>query len=55
MLMIVTTVGMLVLGARLLNNGQYKLRSRIYYVMLAVGSVLCLLQLNYWNLIGFNY
>ncbi|MDH4090886.1 MAG: beta-lactamase family protein [Cyclobacteriaceae bacterium] len=55
LLMIVTTVGMLVLGARLLNNDQYKMRSRIYYVMLTVGSVLCLLQLSYWNLIGFNY
>jgi CubicO group peptidase (beta-lactamase class C family) len=54
-LVILTTLFMWIMGFRLLSNKRYSLRARLYYMALCFISVLALVQLNYWNLIGYNY
>ncbi|MGE0773409.1 MAG: serine hydrolase domain-containing protein [Cyclobacteriaceae bacterium] len=54
-LMIATTLLMFVFLFRLFLDTDYKLRSRLYYLLLCLVSVAALWQLNYWNFLGFNY
>jgi hypothetical protein len=52
---ILTTVAMCIFFFRSFANNRYSVMSRFYYAILCVVSLLALWQLNYWNLIGFNY
>lgn len=55
LIMIPFTGIMLVLMVGLLLSNRYKTRSKLYYILLSLTSVLALWQLNYWNFIGFHY
>jgi len=52
---IVTTVVMCIFYFRVIGNKRYSLSNRLYYGVLCITSILALWQMNYWNLIGFNY
>ncbi len=52
---IITTIAMCFLLIRLWMNSRYRLINRLCYGVLCVISWLAIWQLNYWNLIGFNY
>jgi CubicO group peptidase (beta-lactamase class C family) len=55
LLMIVTTLGMLVLGGAIVQKKNYSWVTRLAYILLTLISLAFLWQLNYWNFIGFNY
>jgi CubicO group peptidase (beta-lactamase class C family) len=54
-ILIVTTLTMLFLWVRFVQDHVYRLRSKILYAMLCLINILALWQLNYWNFVGFNY
>lgn len=54
-LIMITTVLMVVFIIRNITNHHYSLWVRICYTGLCLISLMALWQLNYWNLIGFNY
>lgn len=53
--MIITTLLMFVFVVRNITNHRYSFMSRFIYLVLSLISVVALWQLNYWNLLGFNY
>jgi hypothetical protein len=53
--MIITTLLMFVFIVRNISNHHYSFMSRFIYLLLSLISVVALWQLNYWNLLGFNY
>ncbi|MDH4058903.1 MAG: hypothetical protein OEU76_09060, partial [Cyclobacteriaceae bacterium] len=55
LIMIVTTLGMILMAVILVGHKRYRLRGRIFYIVLCLASILALWQLNYWNLLGFYY
>ncbi|NJN43061.1 MAG: beta-lactamase family protein [Flammeovirgaceae bacterium] len=54
-IMLLSTFGMLLLTFGILGSSRYKTRSKLYYLLLSLSSVLALWQLYYWNFIGFNF
>lgn len=54
-LMMITTVFMVVFLIRNVTNSRYSVWGRMGYAVLCLTSLVALWQLNYWNLIGFNY
>jgi CubicO group peptidase (beta-lactamase class C family) len=52
---ILTTAAMVVMLLRSGTNKRHSLRARLFYTVICLTSALALWQLNYWNLIGFNY
>jgi hypothetical protein len=54
-ILIFTTAGMIIAWIGIVQHKVYSMRSRIFYALLCLVSLVALWQLNYWNFIGFNY
>ncbi|MBX2957042.1 MAG: beta-lactamase family protein [Cyclobacteriaceae bacterium] len=53
--MIVTTFGMLVMLIPVLRSNRFRVRSRLYYLILSLSGIASLWFLNYWNFLGFKF
>jgi CubicO group peptidase (beta-lactamase class C family) len=55
LLMIPATLIMVLFLVQMLRDHRYSRWSKTYYAWLTMVSILALVQLNYWNFLGFNY
>jgi hypothetical protein len=55
LLMIPSTLVMILFLVQMLRDHRYSRWSKTYYAWLTLVSILALVQMNYWNFLGFNY
>jgi hypothetical protein len=53
--MIPATLIMILFLVQMLRDHRYSRWGKTYYAWLTMVSILALVQLNYWNFLGFNY
>ncbi len=52
---IILTAIMLYNNYKILAIKEFRLRSRLYYIIISIINIIAIFQMYYWNFIGFNY